>query len=131
MIFQGMVASFKLRALVLPNPVNIALYTSLANLGYNTLVYTTLDEVVGTGYVAGGIPLIPTTPTTYEATAYISFANAIWPVADFICRGALIYDAVTLAAIAVLDFGSDKTAISPFTVTFPPNLPTTAILRFS
>jgi len=131
MIVQGMTTAFKVRALALPNPVKIALYTALANLDSTTLIYTTVGEVTGTGYTAGGILLVPTTPTSTDTTAFISFANAIWPVAGFICRGALIYDTVTLAAIAVLDFGSDKTAVSPFTITFPPATSTTAILRFA
>lgn len=129
MIAQGMTTAFKIRALTLANPVKIALYTALANLDSDTLVYTTVNEVVGTGYTAGGIVLAPTTPIATGTTAFMSFANAVWPTASFICRGALIYDSNTLAAIAVLDFGSDKTAISPFTVTFPPNTATTALLR--
>ena len=129
MIAQGMTTAFKLKALMLPNGAKIALYTALANLDASTLIYTTAGEVVGTGYVAGGIALVPTTPTATDTTAFISFANAVWPTASFICRGALIYDSVTLAAIAVLDFGSDKNATPPFTVTFPPNTATTALLR--
>jgi len=131
MIVQGMTTAFKVRALALPNGAKIALYTALANLDSDTLLYTTIGEVVGTGYTAGGIVLTPTTPTSTDTTAFMSFANAVWPVAGFICRGALIYNSLTLDAIAVLDFGSDKTAVSPFTVTFPPNTSTTAILRFA
>jgi hypothetical protein len=129
MITQGMTTAFKLRALGLTNPVKIALYTALADLGSDTLVYTTLNEVVGTGYTAGGIVVAPTLPLATDTTAYVSFANAVWPSANFICRGALLYDTVTLGAIAVIDFGSDKIATPPFTVTFPPNTATTALLR--
>ena len=36
----------------------IALYTANADLNNSTAVYTTTGEVVGTGYTAGGKPLV-------------------------------------------------------------------------
>ena len=109
----------------------IALYTANAELNATTLVYTTLNEVVGTGYVAGGNVLTPIVPASSGSTAYVSFNNAIWLASSFLCRGALIYNSTTNAAVAVLDFGSDKTASGTFTVTFPPSTATTAVIRFS
>lgn len=111
----------------------IALYTALANLGPNTLAYTTDGEITGTGYTAGGETLTVVPPASDDATntAYISFANVTWDPASFTARGALIYNSTTGAAVAVLDFGSDKTATSTFTVTFPTATSTTAIIRFS
>ena len=109
----------------------IALYTADAELNAATLVYTTLNEVVGTGYVAGGEILVPIVPASSGSTAYISFDNAIWLASSFLCRGALIYNSTTNAAVAVLDFGSDKTALNTFTVTFPPSTATTAVIRLS
>lgn len=109
----------------------IALYTANAELNATTLVYTTLNEVVGTGYVAGGNVLTPIEPASSGSTAYVSFDNAIWLASSFLCRGALIYNSTTNAAVAVLDFGSDKTASGTFTVTFPPSTATTAVIRFS
>ena len=109
----------------------IALYTANAELNATTLVYTTLNEVVGTGYVAGGNVLTPIEPASSGSTAYVSFNNAIWLASSFLCRGALIYNDTTNAAVAVLDFGSAKTASGTFTVTFPPSTATTAVIRFS
>ena len=109
----------------------IALYTALADLSYETLIYTTTNEITGTGYTAGGNTLTPIVPATDEQVAYISFQNTTWNPASFTARGALIYNSTTNAAVAVLDFGSDKTATSTFTVTFPTANATNAIIRFT
>ena len=112
----------------------IALYTGNANLGQQTTAYTPTNEVVGTGYTAGGQVLTISTPPTqntqYNIT-YVSFNNVTWSPASFTTRGALIYNATTGAAVAVLNFGSDKTATSTFTVQFPTADATNAIIRLS
>ena len=109
----------------------IALYTAFADLSYATLIYTTTNEITGTGYTAGGNTLTPIVPATTDQVAYISFQNTTWSPASFTARGALIYNSTTNAAVAVLDFGSDKTATSTFTVTFPTADATNAIIRFT
>jgi len=114
----------------------IALYTSLANLTPDTVAYSTTGEVSGSGYTAGGKILTISQVPTYDAsndTAYISFANVTWNPASFTARAALIYNSTTGAAVAALDFGSDKTntAAGTFTVTFPTATSTTSILRIS
>jgi hypothetical protein len=109
----------------------IALYTALADLSYETLVYTTTNEITGTGYTAGGNTLTPIIPATDGQVAYISFQNTTWSPASFTARGALIYNSTTNAAVAVLDFGSDKTATNTFTVTFPTANATNAIIRLT
>ena len=109
----------------------IALYTAFADLSYATLIYTTTNEITGTGYTAGGNTLTPIVPATTDQVAYISFQNTTWNSASFTARGALIYNSTTNAAVAVLDFGSDKTATSTFTVTFPTADATNAIIRYS
>jgi hypothetical protein len=109
----------------------IALYEATATLNANTLVYTTDGEITGTGYTAGGKVLAPTVPVSSGNTAYISFANVTWDPASFTTRGALIYNSTTGAAVAVLDFGSDKIATGTFTVTFPTATATTAVIRIS
>ena len=63
--------------------------------------------------------------------AYISFVNVVWTSASFTCRGALIYNSTTGAAVAVLDFGNDKTANNTFTITFPTDNAENAIIRFA
>jgi hypothetical protein len=112
----------------------LALYTGLANLNANTTVYVTADEVVGTGYSAGGNTLTISQAPIVDATtgvAYWSFANTTWPASSFTARGALIYNSSKgNKAVAVLDFGADKTSSnSTFTVQFPTVAANTAILR--
>jgi len=114
-----------------PYVYKIALYDSTATLNANTLVYTTTSEITGAGYTAGGEILVPTVPTNANGVAYISFANVTWTSASFISRGALIYNSTTNAAVAVLNFGSDKTASGTFTVTFPTATSSSAIIRIA
>jgi hypothetical protein len=141
-IVQGQTTQFKINVLSglenfaagTPYTYKIALYTAAASLDNTTTTYTSSNEVSGTGYTAGGQVLtISNTPTGDNTTntAYISFNNVTWNPASFTCRGALIYNSTTNAAVAVLDFGSDKTASSSFTVTFPTATSTTAIIRYS
>jgi hypothetical protein len=116
-----------------PYTYKIALYNALADLGDTTTVYTSTNEVVGSGYTAGGVVLTPTTilSNTEDNTAYLSFSNVVWSPANFTCRGALVYNSTTNAAVFVLNFGSDKTATTSFTVQFPTANSTSAILRIS
>ena len=116
-----------------PYTYKIALYDALADLNDATTTYTTSHEVTGSGYTAGGIALTPTTilSDTDNNTAYVSFSNVTWSPASFTCRGALVYNSTTNAAVFVLNFGSDKTATSSFTVQFPTANSTSAILRIS
>jgi len=114
-----------------PYTYKIALYTANANLNNTTLAYTTVGEVVGTGYTAGGKILTVIPPTSSEYTAYLSFNNVTWNPANFTTRGALIYNSTTNAAVAVLNFGADKTPTSSFTITFPTDDASNAIIRFS
>ena len=51
----------------------IALYTSSATLDASTTAYTTTNEVVGTGYSAGGETLANITVTSSGITAFIDF----------------------------------------------------------
>jgi len=114
-----------------PYTYKIALYTALADLSYETLIYTTTNEISGTGYTPGGNTLTRIVPATDEQVAYISFQNTTWSPASFTARGALIYNSTTNAAVAVLDFGSDKTATNTFTVTFPTADAANAIIRLT
>jgi len=115
-----------------PYTYKIALYTASANLNETTLAYTSVGEIVGTGYTAGGKTLtVSQVPTSSGYTAYISFSNVTWNPASFTTRGALIYNSTTGAAVAVLNFGADKTPTTSFTVTFPTATTTDAIIRFS
>lgn len=139
MIQQGLTNSFKQEMLqagqnLATDTLYMALYTAFADVGPLTTVYTAVNEVTGTGYVAGGEAVTGATISTdtQTGTVYVDFADVSWPGADFTARGALIYN-VTQGnkSVAVLDFGSDKTfsAVSN-TVAMPVNSATTALIRF-
>ena len=144
MIVQGQTTVFKTNllsglenfAVGTPYTYKIALYTGNANLDNTTTAYTTANEITGSGYTAGGktltISQVPVGDTSSN-TSYVSFSNVTWNPASFTARCALIYNGTTGAAVAVLDFGSDKTntAAGTFTVTFPTATSTTSILRIS
>jgi hypothetical protein len=106
----------------------IALYTNSASLNGNTSIYTTDGEVVASGYTAGGEVLTPTV-ASLDGVSYVTFADVSWSSA-LTARGALIYKEGG-TAVCVLDFGSDKTSTTTFTVEFPPATNTTAILRLN
>lgn len=109
----------------------IALYDAFADLGADTLVYTTANEVTGGGYTAGGETLTKIAPALDGSTAVVTFNNVTWSPATFSARCALIYNSTTNAAVAVLDFGATKTAGGTFTVTFPIANANSAIIRIS
>lgn len=107
----------------------MALYTANATLNADTSAYTTNDEVVASGYAAGGqIVTVQAVPTSSGGVAYISFNNVSWSAA-LTARGALIYKAGDNGAVCVLDFGSDKTSTTSFTVQMPANTSTSALIR--
>jgi len=138
-ITQAMCTSFKVDLLDAEHDFGadtfkIALYTSSASLDATTTAYTTSNEAVGTGYVAGGNTLtVSTTPTSSGTTAYISFSNTTWSTATITARGALIYNSSNAdKAVAVLDFGGDKTSTAgDFTIQFPAADASNAIIRIA
>jgi len=141
MIVQGQTTTFKTNLLLgaenfgtgSPYVYKIALYNALANLDNTTAAYTSVNEVSGAGYTAGGNVLTPIAPAgnTTNNTAYLSFNDVTWSGASFTTRGALIYNSTTGATVAVLNFGNDKTASGTFTITFPADTSTSAVLRIS
>jgi hypothetical protein len=111
--------------------LKIALYTGNADLNADTTVYTTSNEVVATGYTAGGNTLTGVTINSSGYTAYVNFANTSWTAA-ITARCALMYNATQgNKSIAVIDFGADKTSTTTFTITMPSNTSTTALIRSS
>ena len=140
-IQQGLTNSFKQDMLqaaqdIVTDTLYMALYTAFSDIGQLTTVYTTSNEVTGTGYIAGGVEVtgaVLSTQTTGPdaGTVYVNFDNVSWPGANFIARGALIYNtSKSNKSVAVLDFGSDKTFSSTSnTVTMPANTATTALIR--
>ena len=111
--------------------IYIALYTGNANLNEDTAVYSATNEVSGSGYTAGGQALTGVAISSSGYVAYVNWSNVSW-TADLTARCALIYN-VTQGnkSIAVLDFGSDKTSTTTFTITMPANTSTTALIRSS
>lgn len=118
----------------------IALYTSSATLNSATTAYTTSQEVSNSGqYTAGGGALVNGGTSigsgSGKGVAIVDFADRSFTGVTLTARGALIYNtssATTNAAVAVLDFGSDKTATSgTFTIQFPAFTTAAAILRIS
>lgn len=116
----------------------IALYTSSATLGAATTNYAATNEVVGTGYTAGGVALTNIDPTSSGTTAFIDFADATWASATITAAGALIYNTTTdggtstTNAVAVISFGGDKTSTNgDFVIQFPVADATNAIVRIA
>jgi hypothetical protein len=136
-ILQGMCSSFKQESWLGihdldTDTLKLALYTAAADLSQATTVYTTSGEVVGTGYVAGGETLVNVQVLLSGTTAYVTFNNPVWTGASFVCRGGLIYNASKAnRAIAVLDFGADKTANGTFPIQLPAATAAAALLRFA
>ena len=147
-ITQSLVTSFKVEILdgihnfgvgvvrgsTAADTFKIALYTASATLDATTTAYSATNEVVGTGYVAGGNTLvISQVPTSTGTTAFLDFSDSSWTTSTITARGALIYNSTQCnKAVAVLDFGSDKTTVAQtFTVVFPSSSSTTAIVRIA
>lgn len=138
MIQQGLTNSFKQEILLGTQSLGtgdlkMALYTASADIGPDTTAYTSSNEVVGDGYAAGGNMLTGLTVSVdaSSGTVYANFDNLSWPGANFIARGALIYNATQgNRSIAVLDFGADKSfTLLTNTVTMPANTAATALIR--
>jgi len=155
-ITQAMCTSFKAELLLAVHDFRetggdtfkLALYTSSASLDANTTAYSSSNEVTGTNYSAGGGTLsrlgVVTSNTNASAgVGFTDFSDLTFANATITARGALIYNntpsansnantTLTNAAVAVLDFGSDKTSTDgDFTIVFPSATNTTAIIRIA
>jgi hypothetical protein len=136
MIVQTQTTSFKAEVYqavhnLLTDTIKIALYTADANLNEDTTVYSTLNEVVASGYTAGGNTMTGVALNTSGYTVYVNWANTSWST-SVTARCALIYNASkSNKSIAVLDFGSDKTSTGTFTIVMPANTATSALIRSS
>ena len=119
----------------------IALYTSSASLGAATTAYSTSNEISntsGSAYSAGGAALTNTGVGLTSTTAFTDFSDVQYTSASFTANGALIYNTTTdggsgtTNAVAVIAFGSDKTATNgTFTIQFPANDSSNAIIRLA
>ena len=118
-----------------------ALYLATATLNAGTTVYSTLNEVTGTGYSPGGITV--TNATAPAATNASTTAG----VAYWTPSASLTYTSVTLTtafdtvliynssksnkAVSVHTFGSQTITAGTFTLTMPSNTTTNALLRLA
>ena len=114
----------------------LALYTSAATLNSSTTVYTSTNEVGNTGtYTTGGGTLVNSGTQEVGGVAFCDFADLSFTGVTLTARGALIYNTsatVANAAVAVLDFTTDKSASDgTFTIIFPADTSAAAILRIS
>jgi hypothetical protein len=137
-ITQAMCTSFKSEILGATHDMDthtlkMALYTSSATLGAATTAYSATNEVSGTNYSAGGVAITNASIATSGTTAYVDFDDVVFTNVDITARGALIYNSsATNKAVAVLDFGEDKTATDgDFTVVMPAAGASTAIIRIA
>jgi hypothetical protein len=113
----------------------LAMYISTATIGKSTTDYLSAGETSGTNYTAKG-KLLAVAGQTHKLsndTAIVDWTNLSWQTATLTARGALIYNASSSdKAVAVLDFGGDKTATAgTFTIQFPNFTDTLAILRIA
>ena len=117
----------------------LAMYTNSATLGASTTNYATTNEVSSpSGYSAGGKALVNQGVKVSSGVAITDFADLSFTGVTLTARGALIYNTTTdggtntTEAVAVLDFGGDKTATSgTFTIQFPAFTTSAAILRIA
>jgi hypothetical protein len=116
----------------------LAMYTSLATLGASTENYITGNEVSSTGYTAGGSALVNQGVKVSSSVAITDFSDLSFTGVTLTARGALIYNTTTdggtgtTDAVAVLDFGGDKTATAgTFTIQFPAFTTSAAIIRLT
>jgi len=148
-IVQAMCTTFKKEILTAThnfatggNAFKLALYaiggggrsSTTATLGATSTVYVTTGEVANTGsYTSGGGVLTKVTPTNAGTTGITDFGNISFTTASITARGALIYnDTNGDKAVAVLDFGGNKTSSSgTFTIQFPVADASNAIIRIA
>tara|TARA_A100001391_G_scaffold47976_1_gene28598 strand:- start:338 stop:793 length:456 start_codon:yes stop_codon:yes gene_type:complete len=149
-ITQAMCTSFKTELLTgthnftnsSGNTFKLALYaigsggksSTTATLGATTTALVTTGEIASSGsYTTGGGSLTNVTPTSSGTTAFTDFADLSFTTATITARGALIYNSSqSNKAVAVLDFGSNKSSTSgTFTIQFPTANSTSAIIRIA
>jgi len=117
------------------NTFKLALYNNSASFTAATTAYTSSNEVSASGsYSAGGGALTNVTPSSTGTTAFTDFADLSFTSATITAFGALIYNDTAAGdpSVCVLDFGGAKTSTSgTFTIIFPTNDATSAIIRIA
>ena len=117
----------------------LALFTDQATLNATTTDYANTNEVAnGNGYSTGGNTLVNTGVGLTSTTAFTDFTDTSFTSASFTANGCLIYNTQanggsnTTEAVCVVAFGGNKTVSSgTFTIQFPTNDASSAILRLT
>ena len=115
------------------NTLKVALYDNTATLSSATTAYATANEVTGTNYTAGGEAMTGMAVTLDGSTAIFDADNVSWANATITAQAALIYNnSLSNAAIAVLDFGGNKTSTNgTFEIQMPNANASTALIRIT
>ena len=117
------------------NTFKLAMYDNSASFTAATTAYTATNEVAASGsYSAGGGALTNVTPTSTSTTAFTDFADLSFTSATITAFGAMIYNdsAAGDPSVCILDFGGSKSSSAgTFTIIFPTNDSTNAILRIA
>jgi hypothetical protein len=117
------------------NTFKLALYDNSASFTAATTAYTATNEVAASGtYAAGGGALTNVTPTSTSTTAFTDFADLSFTSATITAFGAMIYNdsAAGDPSVCILDFGGSKSSSAgTFTIIFPTDDATNAILRIA
>jgi len=115
------------------NTLKVALYDNTATLSSATTAYATANEVTGTNYTAGGEAMTGMAVTLDGSTAIFDTDNVSWANATITAQAALIYNnSLSNAAIAVLDFGGNKTSTNgTFEIQMPNANASTALIRIT
>jgi hypothetical protein len=120
--------------------IKAALYETTATIGAQTPAYTTLNELTGTGYTAGGIsatnqnPGVTASPGTSGNQAWWQPSNASFQWTGLTSAAAfdtlLLYD-VTASnlAIAAFNFGTQNITAGTLTLTLPSNAQGSALVQ--
>ena len=120
----------------------IALYDVNANLTLaGTTAYTTTNEIVATGYTAGGIPLTMAQTKIEDGTYCVTFADPVFTNAKFVdVAGWMIYDSSDGNKAYAIGKFYDPDRITPtllnntngtVTLPLPPYAAATAFIRLS
>lgn len=103
--------------------LKLALFTAAAGLGIATAAYGISNEIVVSGYTAGGKASPPSSgyPLLSGHVAQVRFDAVTWTFAASVTlRYGLLYNASKAnRALMVIDLGGSLTATGAFTITFP------------
>jgi hypothetical protein len=118
-----------------------ALYYASATLNASTTAYSTTNEVVGTGYTAGGTTVTNINPPASTNTSATAGTGYWTPSASFTWTTVTIataFDTVLLynstqsnKAVSVHTFGSQTITAGNITITMPNPAAATALLRLA